>query len=163
MVFESLTDIYRVIYLLHLIIKFLLCWSHSFTWFYIWYKYPLALPGGSVAKNPPVNTGDMGLIPGSGRSPEGGNGNPTPVFLPGESHRQRRLAGHSPWGHKEADTTQGLNININILTSHGHSERSLHSTSPGFLAINFLTVFLPNFWQLAKPLPLPINQCRYMD
>ena len=58
-----------------------------------------------MVKNPPANTGDMGLIPGSGRSPEGGNGNSTPVFLPGESHRQRRLAGHSAWGHNEADTT----------------------------------------------------------
>ena len=33
---------------------------------------------------------------------------PTPVFLPGESHGQRRLAGKSPWGHKEADTTEQL-------------------------------------------------------
>ena len=33
-------------------------------------------PGGSVVKNPPANTGDMGLIPGSGRSPGEGNGNP---------------------------------------------------------------------------------------
>ena len=35
--------------------------------------------GGSVVKNPPVNAGDagdMGLIPGSGRCPRGGNGNP---------------------------------------------------------------------------------------
>ena len=31
---------------------------------------------------------------------------PTPVFLPGDSHRQRRLAGHSPWGHKESDATE---------------------------------------------------------
>ena len=30
---------------------------------------------------------------------------PTPVFLPGESHRQRSLAGYSPWGHKELDTS----------------------------------------------------------
>ena len=29
---------------------------------------------------------------------------PTPVFLPGESHGQRSLAGHSPWGHRELDT-----------------------------------------------------------
>ena len=45
-------------------------------------------PGGSVVKNPPVNagdTGDMGLIPGSGRSPGEGNGN-TIVFLPGKPH-----------------------------------------------------------------------------
>ena len=31
---------------------------------------------------------------------------PTPVFLPGESHRQRSLAGNSPWGHKESDMTE---------------------------------------------------------
>ena len=31
---------------------------------------------------------------------------PTPVFLPGESHGQRTLAGYSPWGHKESDTTE---------------------------------------------------------
>ena len=31
-------------------------------------------PGGSVARNPPANTGDVGLIPGSGRSPREGNG-----------------------------------------------------------------------------------------
>ena len=33
-------------------------------------------PGGSVVKNPPTNEGDAGFIPGSGRSPGGGNGNP---------------------------------------------------------------------------------------
>ena len=31
---------------------------------------------------------------------------PTPVFLPGESHGQRSLAGHSPWDYKEMDTTE---------------------------------------------------------
>ena len=30
---------------------------------------------------------------------------PTPVFLPEKSHRQRSLAGYSPWGRKELDTT----------------------------------------------------------
>ena len=29
----------------------------------------------------------------------------TPVFLPGEFHGQRSLAGYSPWGHKELDMT----------------------------------------------------------
>ena len=33
---------------------------------------------------------------------------PTPVFLPGESHGQRSLAGYSPWGHKESDATERL-------------------------------------------------------
>ena len=33
-------------------------------------------PRGSVVKNPPANSGDAGLIPGLGRSPGGGNGDP---------------------------------------------------------------------------------------
>ena len=55
---------------------------------------------------PPVQVDvlDVGLIPGSGRSP--GGGQPTPVFLPGESRGQRSLAGDSPLGHKESDTTK---------------------------------------------------------
>ena len=35
---------------------------------------------------------------------------PTPVFLPGESHGQRSLAGYSPWGCKELDTTERLHF-----------------------------------------------------
>ena len=31
---------------------------------------------------------------------------PTPVFLPGESHGQKSLAGYSPYGHREPDTTE---------------------------------------------------------
>ena len=33
---------------------------------------------------------------------------PTPVFLPGESHRQRSLVGYTPWGCKELDVTGWL-------------------------------------------------------
>ena len=33
---------------------------------------------------------------------------PTPVFLPGESHKQRSLAVYRPWGHKESDTAERL-------------------------------------------------------
>ena len=35
---------------------------------------------------------------------------PTPVFLPGKSHGQRRLVGYSPWGHEESDTTEWLHF-----------------------------------------------------
>ena len=35
----------------------------------------------------------------------------TPVFLPGESHRHRSLAGYSSWGHKELDMTELLKSN----------------------------------------------------
>ena len=48
-----------------------------------------------VVKDSPASTGDvrdMGSIPGSGRSPGGGHGNPL-VFLPGESYGQKSLVG----------------------------------------------------------------------
>ena len=41
-------------------------------------------PGGSDNEESACNVGDPGLIPGSGRSPGERNGQPTPVFLPGE-------------------------------------------------------------------------------
>ena len=37
---------------------------------------------------------------------------PTPVFLPGEFHGQRSLAGYSPMGHRELDMTKWLNTHI---------------------------------------------------
>ena len=59
-----------------------------------------------MVKNPPTNAGDAGLIPGSGRSPGGGHGNPLQLFLPGESHGQRSLAGYGPRGLKELHMTE---------------------------------------------------------
>ena len=64
-----------------------------------------------VVKNPPADAADIrdvGSIPGWGRSPGRGHGNlPTTVFMPGEYHEQRILAGYSPCGgHKESDMTE---------------------------------------------------------
>ena len=46
--------------------------------------------------------------------PPGKNWQPTPVFLPGESHGQRSLVGYSPWGHKELDTTEQAHTHTHI-------------------------------------------------
>ena len=51
---------------------------------------------------------DMGLIPGSGRSPGGKAQQPTPVFLPGKLHGQGSMVGCTPQGGKELDTTDRL-------------------------------------------------------
>ena len=68
--------------------------------------HAMHFPGGQAVKNLPANAEDVDSIPGSGRSPEEGNGYPpTPVFLPGKSHGQRSPAGYSPWGRKELDMT----------------------------------------------------------
>ena len=68
----------------------------------------LLQPQIQLVKNPPASAADArdaGSIPGSGKSPGVGSGNP-PVFLPGKFHEQRKLAGYSQWGHKESDTTE---------------------------------------------------------
>ena len=68
-------------------------------------------PGGSDGKESACNAGDLGLIPGSGRSPGGGNGNPfqeMATHLPGESLGWRSLVVYSPWDHKESDMTERL-------------------------------------------------------
>ena len=70
-----------------------------------WEFCPLTLMAQRVRKTA-CNAGDVGLIPGLGRSPGEGNSNPLTVFLPGESHGQRSRVGYSPWGHKESDTTE---------------------------------------------------------
>ena len=62
-----------------------------------------------VVKTSPANVGDagdVGLIPGLGRFPWRREWQPTPVFLPGEFHGQRGLAGYSPKVCKESDTTE---------------------------------------------------------
>ena len=48
----------------------------------------------------------MGLIPWGRKIIWRRAWQPTPVFLPGESHGQRSLAGHSPQSHKESDVTE---------------------------------------------------------
>ena len=56
-----------------------------------------------MAKNPPAMTETRVQSLGWEDPLEKGMEIPTPVFLPGESHRQRSLVGYSPWGHKELD------------------------------------------------------------
>ena len=46
-----------------------------------------------MVKNLPVHSGDVGLIPGLGTFLREGNGNPTPVFLPGESPQTDKPGG----------------------------------------------------------------------
>ena len=67
--------------------------------------FPGGFPGGSDGKESSCNVGDLGLIPGLGRSPGEGHGNPLHYACLENPHGQRSLAAYSPWGHKESDTT----------------------------------------------------------
>ena len=78
---------------------------------------PPNFPGGAVVKNSPAKAGDkrdMGSIPGLERSLREGNGILL-LFLPAESHGPGSLAGYSPRGHKESDTTEPLSTRHSTL------------------------------------------------
>ena len=76
-------------------------------------KVPACLKGfsgGSDGRESACNAGDPGSIPGSGRSPAEGNGYPLQYSCLENPHGQRSLAGYSPWGRKESDTTERLTL-----------------------------------------------------
>ena len=60
----------------------------------------LGFPGGSDSKESTCNARDRGLIPGLGRFPGGGRGNPFQHSCVENPHRQRSLVGYSPQGHR---------------------------------------------------------------
>ena len=69
----------------------------------------MGLSRGQSVKNTPVNAGDVGdtgSIPGLGRSPGGGHGNPLQYSCLENPQGQRGLVGYSPWGCKELDMTE---------------------------------------------------------
>ena len=68
----------------------------------------MLFPGGLDGKESACNAGDLGWIPGSGRSP--GEGNDSSILAWREFHGQRSLVGYIPWGSKELDTTEQLTL-----------------------------------------------------
>ena len=84
-----------------------------------------------MVKESVCNAGDLGSIPGSGRSPGEGKWQPTPVFLPGESHGQRTcratVHGVARVGH---DCTTNFPF-LSFLSSQGtcvlHTKTRTHS------------------------------------
>ena len=129
--------------------------------------------GGSVVKDLPANAGDLGLIPGLGRSQPGRlqsmgsqrGGHDwatsfhftsffeeemasTPVFLSGKSHGQRSLVGYSPWGHKT--------VGHDSAYTHGLFKYLTSSPPPPLCSIEDTqtpTRFF--FWDTSLPSSLP--------
>ena len=81
----------------------------------------------SVVKNPPANAGEQGFDPWVRKIPWRRKWQPTPVFVPGKSHRQKILAGYSPWGCKRVkrdlvtEQQQCIYVDSNLPTHHPSS------------------------------------------
>ena len=63
----------------------------------------LGLSSGSDSKESACNMRDLGSVPGLGRSPGGGHGQPTPVFLPGESPWTEEAGGLPSMGSQKVE------------------------------------------------------------
>ena len=76
------------------------------------YKFIYDFPGGPDGKVSVYNVEDLGSIPGSGRFPGEGNGNPLQYSCLEIPWMEEPGAGYCPWGHKESDTTERLHFTI---------------------------------------------------
>ena len=121
----------------------------------------MAFPDGAVVRNLPANAGDMGLIPGSGRSPGGGNDNPFQYSCLENSHGQRSIVGLRPWDHKESDATERLSTHTSRdglrILPQGHTSRS-----PSLVGVLCVLEGLDMFCRPALPpkgLQLPFRLC----
>ena len=74
---------------------------------YLSYKDLVSLVAQTVGKESACNAGDLGLIPGLGRSLE--KGIPTPVLWPGEFHGLYNLQGY-----EESDTTERFSLTLSL-------------------------------------------------
>ena len=105
---ELLYPILAVLYLMLISSKKVFPWfNEDFSNFL---SSKLNFPGGSDGKASAYNAGNVGSIPGSGRSPGEGNSNPLQYSCLENPTGRRSLVGYSPWGHKESDTTERLHF-----------------------------------------------------
>ena len=105
------------------------CYSHQ-----ILKGLPRYFPGGSESKESTCDEGDLGSIPGLGRSPGAGNGNPL--------H-------YSPWGLKQSDTTERLHFATTflwVLRACQFVCLNSHSSNINFpyLDVNYRGKYLPH-------------------
>ena len=77
---------------------------------YLYFDHSMIMgfPGGSDGKESTCNAGDLGSVPGLGRSAGGGHGNALQYSCLANPRGQRSLERYSLWGHKESDTNERL-------------------------------------------------------
>ena len=82
----------------------------------------MGFPCGSAGKESTCNVGDLGSIPGLGRSPGEGKGLLPPIYWIGEFYGL-----YSAWDRKESDTTERLSLISNIFNSYKYANMTFYS------------------------------------
>ena len=128
-------------------------WVRKIPWRKAWQSTSVFLdfPGGSAGKESICNVRDLGSIPGLGRSPGGGYGNPLQYSCLENPHGQRSLAGYSPWGHKESDTIEWHSTKEDYCTTFCLSSHLLIDNS---VVSTFWLLWMLLQWSLSWKYPL---------
>ena len=92
---------------------------------------PWQFPGGDSGKESACQCRRCEFDSWVGKIPWRRKWQPTPVFLPGGFHGQRSLAGYTPWGHKELDTTEHTHIHTTAQDSALSLPRTHLGSVPG--------------------------------
>ena len=88
-------------------------WTKTVTPMFIATLSIMGFPGGSDSKESACSARDLGSIPGLGRSPEEGNGNPLQYSRLENPMNRGPWGGYSPWGRKESEMTEQLTLTHN--------------------------------------------------
>ena len=94
------------------------------------------LPGSLDGKESTCNEGHLGSIPGLGRSPGGGHGNPLQYSCLDNPHGQRSLVGYSPRGHQESDSIERLSTASKV--DHKQNQKTPFGLGERCLPIKYL-------------------------
>ena len=111
------------------------------------YTHTWSFPAGSESKESAGNAGDQSSISGSGGSPGGGNGNPLQYSCLGNLHGHRSLAGCSPRGCEELDTTERL------------THTDVHRGSALFVAVSASASHTRNGWHTGNATERQLSLC----
>ena len=115
-------------------------------------QYSLDFPLAQLVRESTCNAGDLGSIPGLGRSPWRRERQPTSVFWPGEFYGL-----YSPWGSKESGTTERLSLHFTTPASSLPPENLSRPPGLGQTASrrSHYSLQFPHSQTLDRPRPLP--------
>ena len=110
-------------------------WTTATIFHFLCIHIHMGFPGGSDGKESACNVGDLGSIPGLGRSPGGGNGNPLQYFCLENPHEQKSLVGCKPLvglqrvRHREATKHRTYTPKLHLFYPFIHGWTQVVSTS----------------------------------
>ena len=119
---------------------------------YLYFDHSMIMgfPGGSDGKESTCNAGDLGSVPGLGRSPGRGHASVLQYSFLENPYGQRSLEGYSTWNRKELDTTEQLNTITNCMGTWDPSAPPAWSPSSLLCLVSPAWPFSCSYWAVSN-------------